>query len=106
MAGIPPTVRPIGCHWPSPGVGVATNGVTAAGTGRWAGPTGCVVAVLWVGAGIAPCFGFPPLGGACQVYQVFSAQVTRPPPPWSRTHSVRRAPGVLPSAWLVAADPA
>ena len=47
--------------------------------------------------------GFPPLGGACHVYQVFSAQVTRPPPPWSRTHSVSRRPWCGPSAGLVAA---
>ena len=106
MAGRPPTVRPTGCHWPSPGVGVATNGVMAAGTGRWAGPAGWVVEGVASGAGMAPFWGFPPLGGACQVYQVFSAQVTRPPPPWSRTHSVSRAPGVFPSAGSVAADPA
>src|SRR5580692_10800329 len=105
MADSPPTVRPIGRHWPSPGVGVATKGVMAAGAGRWAGPEGWVVVVLRSGAGMAPLAGFPPLGGACQVYQVFSAQVTTPPPPWSRTHSVSRAPTVLPSAWLVAADP-
>src|SRR3984893_15122582 len=105
MAGIPPTVLPIGCHWPSPAVGVATKGTTAAGTARWGGPAGCVLAVFPVGAGIAPLAGFPPLGGACQVYQVFSAQVTMGPPPWPRTHSVSRAPTVFPRAWLVAADP-
>ena len=36
--------------------------------------------------------GLPPLGGAFHVYQVFSAQVTIPPPPWLRTHSVSRLP--------------
>src|SRR5664279_3942196 len=98
MAGIPPTVRPIGRHCPSPGVGFETKGVMAAGTGRRAGPEATVVLVFRVGTGMAPATGFPPLGGACQVYQVFSAQVTTPPPPWSRTHSVSRAPTVLPIA--------
>ena len=55
--------------------------------------------------GMAPAAGLPPLGGACHVYQVFSAQVTMPPPPWSRTHSVSRPPTVGPRAGLVAAGP-
>src|ERR1019366_8665083 len=52
MAGIPATVRPIGCHCPSPGVGSETKGVTAAGTGRWADPAATVVLVPCVGAGV------------------------------------------------------
>ena len=108
MVGTPSTVRPMGCHWPSPGVGVETNGTMAAGAGRWAGAvaTGTVESGDDdVGFGMAPAAGLPPLGGACQVYQVFSAQVTMPPPPWSRTHSVSRLPGVGPRAGLVAAWP-
>ena len=104
MVGTPSTVRPMGCHWPSPGVGSDTNGTMAAGAGRWAGPvaTGNVV-VDATGSGMAPAAGLPPLGGACHEYQVSSAHVTMPPPPWSRTHSVSRPPTVGPSAGLVAA---
>ena len=101
---MPSTVRPMTCHCPSPGVGFDTNGTMAAGAGRWAGPegTGTVVDEA-TGFGMAPAAGLPPLGGACHVYQVFSAQVTMPPPPWSRTHSVSRLPIVGPRAGLVAA---
>ena len=59
-----------------------------------------------VGVGMAPAAGLPPLGGAFHVYQTFSVQVTMPPPPWSRTHSVSRVPTVGPRAGLVAAWPA
>ena len=94
---------PDGCHWPSPGVGVGHKGRD----GRRCGQVGRPGRLGGRGGGHrggnGALWGLPPLGGACQVYQVFSAQVTRPPPPWSRTHSVRRAPGVVPSAWLVAA---
>src|SRR5450631_1491681 len=91
------------CHWPSPGVGLETNGAMAAGAGRWAGPVGTGRVVAVTGFGMAPATGLPPLGGACHVYHVFSAQVTIPPPPWLRTHSVRRLPTVGPRAESVAA---
>ena len=90
--GTPSDATSDGCHSPLTGVGLATNGTRAAGVARWTGPvtTGTVVGTDEVGFGMAPATGFPPLGGACHVYQVFSAQVTiRRPPPWSRTHSVR-----------------
>src|SRR5664280_1495139 len=106
IVGTPSTERPIGCHWPSPGVDEASKGVMAAGAARWTGPAGAVVVVLRSGAGMAPLAGFPPLGGACSVYQVFSAQVTRPPPPCPRTHSVSRTPTVVPLAGFMAAEPA
>ncbi len=78
------------------------------GRGRQVGRAGRRRGRWWpdhVGFGMAPAAGLPPLGGACHVYQVFSAQVTMPPPPWSRTHSVSRLPTVGPRAGSVAAEP-
>ena len=107
MVGTPSTVRPMGCHWPSPGVGVDTNGHDGGRGGQVGRAGGHRVGGRRrrLGFGMAPAAGLPPLGGACHVYQVFSAQVTMPPPPWSRTHSVSRLPAVGPRAGLVAAWP-
>ena len=104
MVGIPSTERPMACHWPSPGFGLATNGVMAAGAGRWAGPLG-TGRVGWR----SPVFGWrrrrlAALGRGVPRVPGVLRPGNDPPPPWLRTHSVRRLPTVGPRAGSVAAD--
>src|SRR5579875_4187390 len=77
------------------------------GGGRWGTVTGTVGVVAGAagGGGMAPFGGLPPLGGACQEYQRFSAHRVAPAPPWSRNHSTHRLPMVGPSAGLAMAPP-
>ena len=56
--------------------------------------------------GCMPFDGVPPTGGGWWEYQTFSAQLTTPPPPWSRAHSANLALTLLPSDSLVRAMPA
>src|ERR1017187_7749339 len=101
---MPPTSRPAGDHWPSPGMAGDANGTMGAGAGRWTGPTLTATGLAreWR---IAPAGSVPPTGGGWWLYHWFSNQFTTLAPPFSRAHSARRALSELPRAGLVTAPP-
>src|ERR1039458_5281513 len=63
---MPPTSRPVGDHWPSPGMAGDANGTMGAGAGRWTGPTLTATGLAreWR---IAPAGSVPPADGGGMV---------------------------------------